>query len=46
VEGITNDAIYTREIKSSITMPKAASNKKTLFTRKLELNVREKLVGC
>jgi hypothetical protein len=38
-----NDARYTREIKSSTTTAKAASNK-TLFTSKLDLNLREKLV--
>jgi len=37
------DARYTWEIKSSITMGKAASNK-TLFTSKLNLNGREKLI--
>jgi hypothetical protein len=35
---MTNDAICTCEIKSRITMAKAAFNKKqTLFTRKLDL---------
>ena len=42
---MANDARYTREIKSSITVAKAASNK-TLFTRKLDVNLREKLVEC
>jgi hypothetical protein len=37
--------ICTREIKSRIAMAKAAFNKeKTLFTRKLDLNLRKKLV--
>jgi hypothetical protein len=44
---ITNDARCTREIKSRITMGKAAFNKKkNLFTSKLELNLRKKLVKC
>jgi hypothetical protein len=44
---ITNDARCTREIKSRIAMAKAAFNKKkNLFTRKLELNLRKKLVKC
>jgi hypothetical protein len=42
---ITNDAICTRESKSRILMAKAAFNKKkTLFTSKLSLNLRNKLV--
>jgi hypothetical protein len=41
---ITNDARYTREIKSRIAMAKAAFNKKTLFTTKLDLSLRKKLV--
>jgi hypothetical protein len=44
---ITNDARCTGEIKSSIAMAKAAFNKKkTLFTSKLDLNLRRKLVKC
>jgi hypothetical protein len=44
---ITNDARCTREIKSRIAMAKAAFNKKkNLFTSKLELNLRKKLVKC
>jgi hypothetical protein len=44
---ITNYARYTVEIKSSIAMAKAAFNKeKTLFTSKLHLNLRNKLVKC
>jgi hypothetical protein len=39
---ITNDARCTREIKSRIVMSKAAFNKnKTLFTSKLDLNLRK-----
>jgi len=34
---LTNDAISTREIQSKIAMAKAAFNKKTLFTSKLDL---------
>jgi len=42
---ITNDARSTREIKSRIAMATAAFNKKKLlFTGKLELNLRKKLV--
>jgi hypothetical protein len=44
---ITNDARCTREIKSRIAMAKAAFNKKkTIFTSKLDLNLRKKLVKC
>ena len=39
---MTNDARCTREIKSRIAMNK----KKTVFTSKLDLNLREKLVKC
>ena len=35
VDSMINVAKHTREIKSSIAMAKAASNKKTLFTSKL-----------
>ena len=43
---ITNDARCTREIKSRIAMAKAAfNNKKTLFTSKLDLNLRKNLVN-
>jgi Tfp pilus assembly major pilin PilA len=44
---ITNDARCTREIKSRIAIAKAAFNKKkNLFTSKLDLNLRKKLVNC
>jgi hypothetical protein len=44
---ITNDARCTREIKYRIAMAKAAFNKKkNLFTSKLDLNLRKKLVKC
>jgi hypothetical protein len=43
---ITNDARCTREIKSRIAMAKADFNKMTLFTSKLDLNLRKKLVKC
>jgi hypothetical protein len=44
---LSNDARCTREIKSRISMARAAFNKKkTLFTRKLDLNLRKKLVKC
>jgi hypothetical protein len=42
-----HDVRCTREIKSRIAMTKAAFNKtKTLFTSKLDLNLRNKLVKC
>jgi len=42
------DGKYTCEIKSGISMAKAAFNKKkkTLFTRTLDLNWRKKIVKC
>jgi hypothetical protein len=44
---ITNDARCTHEIKFRIAMAKAPINKKkTLFTSKLDLNLRKKLVKC
>jgi hypothetical protein len=44
---LTNYAKCTREIKSRIAMTKAAFNKKkALFTSKLNLNLRRKLVKC
>ena len=44
---LTNDGRSTREIKSRIAMAKAAFNKKkALFTSKLDLNLRKKLVKC
>jgi hypothetical protein len=44
---IANDARCTLEIKSRIAMAKAAFNKKNaLFTSKLDLNLRKKLVKC
>jgi hypothetical protein len=42
--GITNDARYTSEIKSILAMAKVAFNKKTLYTSKLDLNLRKKPV--
>ena len=42
-----NDARCTREVKSSIAIAKAAFNmKKVLFTSRLYLNLRKKLVKC
>jgi hypothetical protein len=41
---ITNYARCTREIKATTAMAKAAFNKKTLFTSKLDLELRKKLV--
>ena len=38
---LTNYGRCTREIKSRIVMAKAAFNKKTLFTSKLDLNLRK-----
>jgi len=44
---LTNDRRCTCEIKSRITMAKAAFNKKkTLFTSTLDLNLRKKLAKC
>jgi hypothetical protein len=44
---ITNDVRYICEIKFGIAMAKSAfNNKKTLFTSKLDLNLRKKLVKC
>jgi hypothetical protein len=44
---ITSDTRCTRKIKSRIAVAKAAFNKKkALFTRKLDLNLRTKLVKC
>jgi len=44
---LTNDGRCTREIKSRIAMAKTAfSKKKTLFTSKLDLNLRKKLIKC
>ena len=44
---LTNDGICTCEFKSRIAMAKAAFNeKKTLFSSKLDLNLRKKLVRC
>jgi hypothetical protein len=44
---ITDDARCTREIKARIAMAKAAFNKKeTLFTSKLDLELRKKLLKC
>ena len=44
---LTNDGRYTCEIKSSIAMAKAAFNKKrAIFTSKLALKLRKKLVKC
>jgi len=44
---LTNNRTCTCEIKSSIAMAKAAFiKKKALFTSKLDLNLRKKLVKC
>ena len=44
---LKNDGRCTREIKSRIVVVKAAfSKKKTLFTSKLDLNLRKKLIKC
>ena len=44
---LTDDGRCTCEIKSRIAMVKAAFNKKkNLFTSKLDLNLRKKLVKC
>jgi hypothetical protein len=42
-----NDARHTREIQSRTAMERAEFNKnKALFTRKLDLNLKKKLVKC
>ena len=41
---LTEDGRCTCEIKSRIAMAKAAFNKQNLFTRKLDLNFRKKVV--
>jgi hypothetical protein len=45
---ITDDARCrtTRAVKSRTAMTKPAFNKKTLFTSKLDLNVRKKQIEC
>jgi hypothetical protein len=44
---VTNDARGTREIKNSIAMEKVTfSEKITGFRRKLDINLRKKLVKC
>jgi hypothetical protein len=43
---LTNDGRCTCEIKSRITMAKAAFNKRALFTSTFDLNLRKKLVKC
>jgi hypothetical protein len=44
---ITNDARCTREIESWIALAKVAFNKENnLFTSKLNLNLRKKLLKC
>jgi hypothetical protein len=44
---VTNDARCTCEIKSIVVMAKAAFNKKkTVFTSKLDLHLKKKLVNC
>jgi hypothetical protein len=44
---LTNDGIYTCEIKSRIVMAKPAYNKKrALFTSKMDLEYRKELVKC
>ena len=43
---LTEDGRCTCEIKSRIAMAKTSYNKKNLFTSKLDLNLRKKLVKC
>jgi len=44
---LTNEGRCTCEIKPRISMAKTAfSKKKTLFTSKLDLNLRKKLIKC
>jgi hypothetical protein len=47
VSTMTNDARCAREITCRVTVAKAASyKKKAIFTSKLDLNLRKKLVKC
>jgi hypothetical protein len=47
MDSLTNDARCIREIKSRIAMAKAAFNEcKSLLKKKLDLNLRKKLVKC
>jgi hypothetical protein len=43
---VTNDARCTGAIKSRIAMEKASTNKNTLFTRTLGLNLRKYVLKC
>ena len=43
---LTEDGRCTCEIKSRIAMAKAAFNKKNLYTSKLDLNLRKRLMRC
>jgi hypothetical protein len=44
---ITNDARYTREIKSRVAIAKATFNEnKNLFSSKLDLDLRKEVVKC
>ena len=44
---LTDDGMCTGEVESKFAMAKAAFNKnKNLFTSKLDLNLRKKLVKC
>jgi len=43
---IIKDAKWAREIISRFAMAKTAFNKKTIFTSKLDLNLRKKIVKC
>jgi hypothetical protein len=43
---LTNDARYTREIKSRTALAKAAITTEALFTSKLDCSLRKKPVTC
>jgi hypothetical protein len=43
---VTNGVRCTCGIKSRVAMGRAAFNKKTVFTSKLDLNLKKKLVNC
>jgi hypothetical protein len=43
---ITDGAKCTRKFKCTVAMPKGAFNEDTLFTSKMDLNFRKKLVKC
>ena len=43
---ITNNAICRHKIKSKSAVAKTAFNRKTVFDRKFDLNIKKKLLSC